>query len=188
MLSQVKTHRHRVRHRRCFAGCQTTQIGAPSADFDGVYAFKYTCDDGPGYGMSSKWDGSQFIVKGGAVSNNRGRGAFFTVSDRSRVDKTGAIYIHGSRANPSGKDPKDFTIQGEPSRQGPKIQRFHKAAKPLPAPSAGLMARPPCARAWPPLSLRRNSPRQVAGRPRERARISLCREQKHDDRFRPFGR
>ncbi|MGB1006247.1 MAG: hypothetical protein ACPGVX_03675 [Thalassobaculaceae bacterium] len=77
MLSQVKPTAIVFVTAAVLAGCQTTQIGAPSADFDGVYAFKYTCDDGPGYGMSSKWDGSKFIVKGGAVSNNRGgRGAF----------------------------------------------------------------------------------------------------------------
>ena len=70
-------------------GCQTTQVGAPNAKFDGNYSFKYTCDDGAGNSMSSKWDGSSFVFKNGAISNNRAGAGRFTVSEGSRIDERG---------------------------------------------------------------------------------------------------
>ena len=79
------------------ASCQTTQVGAPSSDFDGVYSWEKTCDGGPGYGLSSKWDGSKFIIRGGEVTNNKGGAGRYTISKGSRVDNTGTIYIFGTR-------------------------------------------------------------------------------------------
>ena len=67
------------------SACQTTQIGLPSSKFDGIYAFSYTCDDGAGFSMSSKWDGSSFVVRNGVVSNNKAGTGRFTVSGGSRV-------------------------------------------------------------------------------------------------------
>ena len=103
------------------AGCQTTQVGAPSSDFDGVYSWKKTCSDGEGRGLSSKWDGSQFIIKNGHVSNNRRGGGRYNVSSKSRVDSTGEIYIFGTRSSPSGRV-GDFTIKGNLLNETPKFE------------------------------------------------------------------
>lgn len=114
-------------------GCQTTQVGAPNAKFDGIYSFKYTCDDGAGNGMTSKWDGSSFVFKNGAISNNRAGAGRFTVSEGSRIDETGELYIFGIRGNPQGGT-KSFTIQGNILDKAPKYEIARggkKAAGPL---------------------------------------------------------
>ncbi len=127
------------------SACQTTQIGSPSSKFDGIYAFSYTCDDGAGFSMSSKWDGSSFVVRNGVVSNNKAGAGRFTVSGGSRVDDTGAIYISGSRGNLSGSRPKTFVIQGNLLDQGPKykITRDGKTATgPMTGSYGGKQMRP----------------------------------------------
>ena len=103
------------------ASCQTTQVGAPSSDFDGVYSWEKTCDGGPGYGLSSKWDGSKFIIRGGEVTNNKGGAGRYTISKGSRVDNTGTIYIFGTRGSPSGKI-GDFTIEGNLRAKNPQFK------------------------------------------------------------------
>ena len=76
------------------ASCQTTQVGAPSSDFDGVYSWKKTCSDGEGRGLSSKWDGSRFIIKNGYVSNNENfKEEIFKEITESEIKETGLFYF-----------------------------------------------------------------------------------------------
>ena len=69
--------------------------GKPSSKYDGVYTFSDYCR---GSKNSNAYDGSQFIIKEGMVTNDRGGAGRWTIDEKkSRVDDKGKIYIKGER-------------------------------------------------------------------------------------------
>ena len=72
-------------------------VGKPSSKYDGVYTFSDYCR---GSKNSNAYDGSQFIIKDGMVTNDRGGAGRWTLDEKkSRVDDKGKIYIKGERRN-----------------------------------------------------------------------------------------
>ena len=70
-------------------------VGKPSSKYDGAYTFS---DYFRGSKNSNAYDGSQFIIKDGMVSNDRGGAGRWTLDEKkSRVDDKGKIYIKGER-------------------------------------------------------------------------------------------
>ena len=69
--------------------------GKSSSKYDGVYTFSDYCR---GSKNSNAYDGSQFIIKEGMVTNDRGGAGRWTIDEKkSRVDDKGKIYIKGER-------------------------------------------------------------------------------------------
>ena len=70
-------------------------VGKPSSKYDGAYTFSDYCR---GSKNSNAYDGSQFIIKDGMVTNDRGGAGRWTLDEKkSRVDDKGKIYIKGER-------------------------------------------------------------------------------------------
>ena len=70
-------------------------VGKPSSKYDGAYTFSDYCR---GSKNSNAYDGCQFIIKDGMVTNDRGGAGRWTLDEKkSRVDDKGKIYIKGER-------------------------------------------------------------------------------------------
>ena len=70
-------------------------VGKPSSKYDGAYTFSDYCR---GSKNSNAYDGSQFIIKDGMITNDRGGAGRWTLDEKkSRVDDKGKIYIKGER-------------------------------------------------------------------------------------------
>ena len=69
--------------------------GKPSSKYDGAYTFSDYCR---GSKNSNAYDGSQFIIRDGMVTNDRGGAGRWTIDEKkSKVDEKGKIYIKGER-------------------------------------------------------------------------------------------
>ena len=71
----------------------------PSDEFDGIYTFSHVCFNkktGEQY-PGDMYDGSQFIISEGKVSNNRRGAGRYIIEIDSRIDKNGTVYIYGER-------------------------------------------------------------------------------------------
>ena len=74
-----------------------------NSKFDGIYTYTHFCDGED----SSKYDGSQFIINKGILSNNRGGGGRWIIKKKFKVKKNGKLKFKGIR-----KDRK-YTVQGK---------------------------------------------------------------------------
>ena len=67
------------------------KVGQPSPKYDGAYTFSDYCR---GSKNSNAYDGSQFIIKNGMVTNDRGGAGRWVLDEKkSKVDEKGKIYI-----------------------------------------------------------------------------------------------
>ena len=78
-------------------------IAESSSKFDGAYTYTHFCkgDD------NSKFDGSQFIIKNGVISNDRGGGGRWIIKKEFKIDDEGKLKFKGVR-----KDRK-YTVKGK---------------------------------------------------------------------------
>ncbi len=78
-------------------------IAESSSKFDGAYTYTHFCkgDD------NSKFDGSQFIIKNGVISNDRGGGGRWIIKKEFKIDDDGKLKFRGVR-----KDRK-YTVKGK---------------------------------------------------------------------------
>ena len=71
------------------------KVGKPSSKYDGAYTYSDYCR---GSKNSNAYDGSQFIIRDGMVTNDRGGAGRWTIDEKkSKVDEKGKIYIKGER-------------------------------------------------------------------------------------------
>ena len=78
------------------------KVGKPSPKYDGTYTFSDYCR---GSKNSNAYDGSQFIIKDGMVTNNRGGAGRWVLDEKkSKVDEKGKIYICLLYTSPSPRD------------------------------------------------------------------------------------
>ena len=71
------------------------KVGKPSPKYDGAYTFSDYCRGSKG---QNAYDGSQFIIRDGKVTNDRGGAGRWTIDEKkSKVDEKGKIYIKGER-------------------------------------------------------------------------------------------
>ena len=80
------------------------EVGQPSSNFDGRYSFKHHCHDDEE--LSAKFDGSEFFILGGIISNNRAGAGRYNLDGVSKVDAKGNLAITGKRKT------SDFLIYG----------------------------------------------------------------------------
>ncbi len=75
-------------------------VGKPSSKYDGAYTYSDYCR---GSKNSNAYDGSQFIIRDGIVTNDKGGAGRWTIDEKkSKVDEKGNIYIKGTRkGNPT---------------------------------------------------------------------------------------
>ena len=60
-----------------------TKVGKPSPNYDGAYTFSDYCRGGKG---QNAYDGSQFIIRDGKVTNDKGGAGRWTIDEeKSRV-------------------------------------------------------------------------------------------------------
>ena len=70
------------------------KVGKPSPKYDGVYTYTDFCS-GDSQGA---YDGSQFIIKDGMVTNDRGGAGRWEINlKKSKIDEKGNVYILGKR-------------------------------------------------------------------------------------------
>ena len=76
--------------------CQTIpEVGLPSSNFDGRYSFKHHCHDDEE--LSAKFDGSEFVILGGIISNNRAGAGRYNLEGVAKIDAKGNLAITGKR-------------------------------------------------------------------------------------------
>ena len=82
-----------------------------SSKYDGAYTYTHFCkgDD------NSKFDGSQFIIKNGVISNDRGGGGRWIIKKEFKIDDEGKLKFKGVR-----KDRK-YTVKGKLIIEGESI-------------------------------------------------------------------
>lgn|GEM_PF-1818185 len=79
-------------------GCQSLpEVGEPNSIFDGRYSFKHHCRDDAE--LSSKYDGSNFIISGGRITNDHGGAGRYALDEAARIDARGNLIIEGVRRN-----------------------------------------------------------------------------------------
>ena len=100
-----------------YAGIFFNKPKEPSNAFDGIYTFSHVCFNkktGEQY-PGDMYDGSQFIISEGKVSNNRRGAGRYIIEIDSRIDKNGTVYIYGERRDryfmSYGKFKKNFNNQ-----------------------------------------------------------------------------
>ena len=82
-----------------------------SSKYDGAYTYTHFCKGD----NNSKFDGSQFIIKNGIISNDRGGGGRWVIKKEFKVDDEGKIKFKGIR-----KDRK-YTVKGKLIIEGGNI-------------------------------------------------------------------
>ena len=105
------------------------KVGKPSSKYDGAYTFSDYCRGGKG---QNAYDGSQFIIRDGKVTNDRGGAGRWTIDEeKSRVDEKGNIYIKGERrgnksiitGNLDNKETK-YSVKSLKKKVGGKTQYY----------------------------------------------------------------
>ena len=104
-------------------------VGKPSPKYDGTYTFSDYCR---GSKNSNAYDGSQFIIRNGIVTNDRGGAGRWTIDEKkSRVDEKGNIYIKGTRkGNPTvvkgnlNNDEKKYSVYQFKKKVGGKSKYY----------------------------------------------------------------
>jgi len=104
-------------------------VGKPSSKYDGAYTFSDFCR---GSKNSNAYDGSQFIIRDGMVTNDRGGAGRWTIDEKkSKVDEKGKIYIKGERrGNKSvitgnlNNDEKKYSVYQFKRKVGGKSQYY----------------------------------------------------------------
>ena len=82
-----------------------------SSKYDGAYTYTHFCKGD----NNSKFDGSQFIIKNGIISNDRGGGGRWVIKEEFKVDDEGKLKFKGIR-----KDRK-YTVKGKLIIEGGNI-------------------------------------------------------------------
>ena len=104
-------------------------VGKPSSKYDGAYTYSDYCR---GSKNSNAYDGSQFIIRDGIVTNDRGGAGRWTIDEKkSKVDEKGKIYIKGERrGNKSiitgnlNNDEKKYSVYQFKRKVGGKSQYY----------------------------------------------------------------
>ena len=104
-------------------------IGKPSPKYDGTYTYSDYCR---GSKNSNSYDGSQFIIRDGIVTNDKGGAGRWTIDEKkSKVDEKGKIYIKGERrGNKSvitgnlNNDEKKYSVYQFKRKVGGKSQYY----------------------------------------------------------------
>ena len=104
-------------------------VGKPSSNYDGAYTYSDYCR---GSKNSNAYDGSQFIIRDGIVTNDRGGAGRWTIDEKkSKVDEKGKIYIKGERrGNKSiitgnlNNDEKKYSVYQFKRKVGGKSQYY----------------------------------------------------------------
>ena len=86
-------------------------IAESSSKFDGAYTYTHFCKGDE----NSKFDGSQFIIKNGVISNDRGGGGRWIIKKEFKIDDEGKLKFKGVR-----KDRK-YTVKGKLIIEGESI-------------------------------------------------------------------
>ena len=105
------------------------KVGKPSPKYDGAYTFSDYCRGSKG---QNAYDGSQFIIRDGKVTNDRGGAGRWTIDEKkSKVDEKGKIYIKGERrGNKSvitgnlNNDEKKYSVYQFKRKVGGKSQYY----------------------------------------------------------------
>lgn len=82
-----------------------------SSKYDGAYTYTHFCKGDE----NSKFDGSQFIIKNGVISNDRGGGGRWIIKKEFKIDDEGKLKFKGVR-----KDRK-YTVKGKLIIEGESI-------------------------------------------------------------------
>ena len=104
-------------------------VGKPSSKYDGAYTYSDYCR---GSKNSNAYDGSQFIIRNGIVTNDRGGAGRWTIDEKkSKVDEKGKIFIKGERrGNKSiitgnlNNDEKKYSVYQFKRKVGGKSQYY----------------------------------------------------------------
>ena len=104
-------------------------VGKPSSKYDGAYTYSDYCR---GSKNSNAYDGSQFIIRNGIVTNDRGWAGRWTIDEKkSKVDEKGKIFIKGERrGNKSiitgnlNNDEKKYSVYQFKRKVGGKSQYY----------------------------------------------------------------
>ena len=104
-------------------------VSKPSSKYDGAYTYSDYCR---GSKNSNAYDGSQFIIRDGMVTNDRGGAGRWTIDEKkSKVDEKGKIYIKGERrGNKSiitgnlNNDEKKYSVYQFKKKVGGKSQYY----------------------------------------------------------------
>ncbi len=104
-------------------------VGKPSSKYDGAYTYSDYCR---GSKNSNAYDGSQFIIRDGIVTNDKGGAGRWTIDEKkSKVDEKGNIYIKGTRkGNPTvvkgnlNNDEKKYSVYQFKKKVGGKSKYY----------------------------------------------------------------
>ena len=104
-------------------------VGKPSSKYDGAYTYSDYCR---GSKNSNAYDGSQFIIRDGIVTNDKGGAGRWTIDEKkSKVDENGNIYIKGTRkGNPTvvkgnlNDDEKKYSVYQFKKKVGGKSKYY----------------------------------------------------------------